>query len=201
MISLLHGTIKDIKEQLVVIDSGPIGFDVQVANSALFKIGDMINLFIHLHWNQEQGPSLFGFQSEVDKQIFQLIISCSGMGPKIGLAILNQLGTDTFIQAVQTDNEKTLSSVSGIGSKKAEQMIVSLRHKVKKLLSSGIEIDTSSVKTGQQWNDIINALESLNYSRTEISRAMKHLSEDCKETTIPFETMMRKALSYLSKRG
>ena len=120
---------------------------------------------------------------------------------KIGLAILNQLGTDTFIQAVQTDNEKTLSSVSGIGSKKAEQMIVSLRHKVKKLLSSGIEIDTSSGKTGQQWNDIINALESLNYSRPEISRAMKHLSEECKETVIPFETMMRKALSYLSKRG
>jgi len=200
MISLLHGIIKKIKDQLIVLDCGPIGFDIQVANSALFKIDQTIDLFIYTHWNQEQGPSLFGFQAELDRQVFQLIISCSGIGPKIGLAILNQLGASTFLQAVQTGNEKALSNVSGIGAKKAEQMIVHLRHKVKKLFSSGMVCDKQAAHAGQQWNDIINALESLHYSRGEINKAMKHLSQEHKEQAIPFEQLMRKALAFLSNQ-
>lgn len=200
MISLLHGIVKNIKEQLIVLDIGPIGFDVQVANSALFNIGDTIELFTHLHWNQEQGPSLFGFQTETDRQVFQLVIGCSGMGPKIGLAILNQLGAAPFLQTVQTDDEERLSKVTGIGPKKAEQMIVHLRHKVKKLFASGITLDTAAVHAGQQWNDVINALESLNYSRPEINRAMKRLSEEHTDAALPFEQLIRKALAFLSKR-
>ena len=199
MINLLRGSIAEKTDQYLVIDIGTIGFEVQVANTALFKIGDTIDLLIHLHWNQEQGPSLFGFQTEVERQVFKLIISCSGMGPKIALAILNQLGATTFLQAVQTNDEDQLSSVSGIGSKKAEQMIVHLRHKVKKLFTAGISIDETSVQTGRNWNDVMNALESLNYSRTEINRAMKHLSEQHPDQSLPFEQLIRKALTFLSK--
>jgi Holliday junction DNA helicase RuvA len=199
MINLLHGTIKDIKDQVLVLDIGPIGFEVYVANSLLFNVNDTVNLFIHLQWNQEQGPTLFGFQTETDKQIFQLIIGCSGIGPKIALAILNQLGASAFLHAIQTDNEEMLSKVSGIGIKKAEQMIVHLRHKVKKLFELGISIDKSSVQARQQWNDIINALESLHYSRPEINKVMKYLTETCTDPAVPFEHLMRKALSFLSK--
>jgi len=199
MISLLHGTVKEIAEQEIVLDCGSIGFEIQVPDSSLFTIGNTIDLFIHLHWNQEQGPSLYGFKTVPDRQIFQLIISCSGMGPKIALAILHQLGTPTFLQAIQTDDEQTLSRVSGIGSKKAEQMIVNLRHKVKKWLSSGATIDIASVQAGQQWNDLINALESLHYSRPEINKAVKYLSKN-QVGQLPFEQLMRKALAFLSKR-
>jgi len=200
MINFLHGTIRETKEQGIVLDIGPMGFDIQVANSAVFKTGDTVDLFTHLHWNQEHGPSIFGFQSEIDKQVFQLIISCSGMGPKVALAVLHQLGAATFIQTIQTGNEEILSKVSGIGPKKAEQMIVHLRQKVKKMLSGGITIDSTSIQAGQQLNDVINALESLNYSRPEINKAMKYLSEECAYTTLPFEQLVRKALSLLSKR-
>jgi len=200
MISLLHGTVKERKEQLLILDIGPIGFEVSVATSALFNVGDVIDLYTHLHWNQEQGPSLFGFQTELDRQVFQLVISCSGLGPKIGLAILNQLGSSAFLQAIQTDDEQRLSKVTGIGTKKAEQMIVQLRHKVKKLFNSGIELDATAVQSGQLYNDVINALESLSYSRQEINKAMKHLSDEKSECTLSFEQLMRKALALLSKR-
>lgn len=199
MISLLHGTIKDIKDQSLILDIGPIGFEVYVANSALFNVSDTVDFFIHLQWNQEQGPTLFGFQTETDKHIFQLVIGCSGIGPKIALAILNQLGASIFLQAVQTDNEEILSKVSGIGTKKAEQMIVHLRHKVKKLLGAGITIDKSSVQAGQKWNDVINALESLHYSRSEINKVVKYLTATYTDPTVPFEHLIRKALAFLSK--
>lgn len=200
MISILHGTVKNSKDQLIILEIGSIAFEVQVATNSLFTVGDSVVLFIHLHWNAEQGPSLFGFKTELDRSVFQLIISCSGMGPKIGLAILHQLGASTFLQAIQTDNEEILSKVSGIGSKKAEQMIVHLRHKVKKLFASGIDVDTSSIHQGQQWNDVITTLESLHYSRSEINNTMKHLSECCSDTAIPFEHLIRQALAFLSKR-
>ena len=79
-------------------------------------------------------------------------------------------------------------------------MIVHLRHKVKKLFSSGAVCDEPTVEAGKQWNDIINALESLHYSRGEINKAMKHLSQEHKEQALPFEQLMRKALAFLSNR-
>jgi len=200
MINSLHGIVKECKEQLVIISMGPIGFDVHVASSTQFNKGDTVELCTHLHWNQEQGPTMYGFQTETDKQVFQLVISCSGLGPKIGLAVLDQLGATSFLQAIQMDDEKRLSKVTGIGAKKAEQMIVQLRHKVKKLFAKGIQLDSSAVQSGQHWNDVIDALESLNYSRHEVNNAMKQLSEEKNEQTLNFEQLMRKALSLLSKR-
>jgi len=201
MISLLQGLIKKIGDQSVVIQSGPLGFDLFVPNAAAFVVDKPVELFVYLHWNQENGPSLYGFQDELDKEVFKLIISCSGIGPKIGLAVINQLGAGQFLQAVQTNNEEMLSKVSGIGRKKAEQMIVHLRHKIKKYLDSGVAVDTESGQIHQQWNDVSNALESLNYSRQEINKVMRYLTEIPSDKPLSFELLMRKALAFLAKKG
>ncbi len=200
MISLVHGIVKEQKEQVLIVDIGCIGLELHVARSSLFTKGDTVELYTHLHWNQEQGPCLFGFQSETDRRVFQLVISCSGLGPKIGLAILNQLGSNAFLQAVQMADDQLLSKVNGIGIKKAEQMIVQLRHKVKKLFNEGIELDEAAT-AGKQWNDVINALESLSYSRQEINSAMKYLAAEHSASSLPFEQLMRKALAILAKRS
>ena len=88
----------------------------------------------YMHWNQDNGPTLYGFNSILEKTVFLLIISCSGIGPKIGLAVLHHLEPATFVQAIIEENIKVLSSISGIGAKKAEQICVALKHKVAKLL-------------------------------------------------------------------
>ena len=62
------------------------------------------DLHTYLHWNQEQGPSIFGFASDIEREVFLLIISCSGIGPKIGLAVLAQIGSQSFIRAVQQED-------------------------------------------------------------------------------------------------
>ncbi|MCX5922758.1 MAG: Holliday junction branch migration protein RuvA [Candidatus Dependentiae bacterium] len=198
MITSISGTIKNIQEQAVVVEVGGIGLQVQVPHESLFQVGQAAQLHAYMHWNQEQGPSLFGFSTELEKAVFLLIIDCSGIGPKIGLAALGSLGAERFIEIVQSGDERGLSKVSGIGPKKAEQMIVQLKHKVAKLLDKGMKIAGSAQVT--DWQNLQEVLESLHYSRPEISAAMRHLRESTTEVTVPFDQMMRKALSFLAKK-
>ena len=87
MIDYLTGSVKEVKEQSITIDIGKVGIAVQVSSGSLFHIGKKVTMHIHIHWNQEQGPTVFGFSSVLDKQVFLLIISCTGIGPKIALSI------------------------------------------------------------------------------------------------------------------
>ena len=92
-----------------------------------------------------------------------------------------------------------LSKVTGIGSKKAEQMIVQLKHKVTRLIKSGVLL-TSSHET-KQWHDIAAVLESLHYSRQEVSDAMRYLATMHHSSDVPFDQQIRHALSFLSKKA
>ncbi len=197
MIDYLTGSVKEVNEQSVTMDIGNIGIAIQVASGFLFQVGKKETIHIYIHWNQEQGPTIFGFSSVLDRQVFLLIISCTGIGPKIALAVLRDLNAKKFLQAVQTGNDTILSGVSGIGVKKAEQIIVHLKHKVAQLIARGIDFDDA--QDLKQWYEISLALESLNYSRTEVSHAMNHLKKSYGQTTISFDQLLRQALSFLAK--
>ncbi len=197
MIDYLTGSVKEVNEQSVTVDIGNIGIAIQVASGFLFQVGKKVTIHVYIHWNQEQGPTIFGFSSVLDRQVFLLIISCTGIGPKIALAVLHDLSAKKFLQAVQTGNDTILNSVSGIGTKKAEQIIVYLKHKVAQLIARGIDLDDA--QDLKQWYEISLALESLNYSRTEVSRAMNHLKKSYGQTTISFDQLLRQALSFLAK--
>ena len=198
MITVINGTVKAVKEQSIVVDVGAFALQVAVPQESFFDVGKQVSLAAYMHWNQEQGPSLYGFNSELEKSVFLITIDCSGVGPKIGLAVLASLGAERFIEIVQAGDEKALSKVSGIGPKKAEQMIVNLKHKVAKLLDSGIKITGSAQIT--QWQNIQEVLESLNYSRSEITVAMKQLRESAPDVQLPFDQLIRRALGYLAKK-
>lgn len=199
MLSTISGVVTASEAGSITVDTGHIGFAISVPLTVQCIVDSKIKIFVYMHWNPEQGPSLYGFEKELDKTVFLLIISCSGIGPKIGLAILSQMGGSAFIQAIQQGNQDALSSISGIGEKKAEQMIVQLRHKVSKLLKSGIELED-----GQEVMDMHNVtqvLSSLNYSRAEINNAVGWLHEQNKGVVVPFDKLVRQALSFLSKKA
>ncbi|MDP3889412.1 MAG: Holliday junction branch migration protein RuvA [bacterium] len=198
MINYICGTIKERCNKHITLEVGPIGLAIQVPDSSLFVIGDQVVLQLHLHWNAEQGPSLYGFRTVLDRTVFILITSCSGVGPKITLAILEQLGTQGFLQAIQMNDEQMLSKVSGIGIKRAEQIIVQLKDKVNNLLTlNPVMGDDGKI---EQWHTLTQALQSLNYSRTEITRTMNHL-KTAKQEQQTFDQLMRQALSFLSKQS
>jgi len=197
MIEHISGKILSKQKNSITVSIGPIGLTIQSATPEIFMLNETITLFTHMHWNQEQGPTLFGFTNELERQVFLLVIGCSGIGPKIGLAVLRDLGAEPFLQAIQIDDEKTLATVGGLGPKKVEQMVVQLKRKVATLIKSGIVIENKHSLT--DWQQVSDVLTSLNYSRSEITRAMKFLSETYSNTNTPFNGLIRHALSFLTK--
>ncbi|HXW86009.1 MAG TPA: Holliday junction branch migration protein RuvA [Candidatus Bathyarchaeia archaeon] len=196
MIDSLWGKIIAIEKQKIVVQTGAFALSLGVAREYDFALQQDMHIYIYFHWNEEQGPSLFGFLSPLDRTIFSLTMNCSGIGPKIALAILEQLGTELFLDAVSKEDHKALSKVSGIGPKKAEQMIVHLKYKVHALLTNE-NIVTPSGNT-RVWQEVSQALEALHYSRGEITAAMKVLRKE-QLPDIPFDKLLRKALSVLAK--
>jgi len=199
MLDYVKGSIQSIHAGSITVDIGNIGIHLTVPFPSSFTVGDKANFHLHMHWNAEQGPSLYGFSTQTEKEVFLLVISCSGVGPKLGIAVLTDLGAQAFLEAVQEGSEDALSKVSGIGAKKAEQMIVQLKHKVAKLIKSGV-VAQPSAAIGRL-HEVTDVLKSLNYSRPEISAAMKDLSEHCASKDVTFDQMIRHALSFLAKRA
>lgn len=199
MIATISGSIKSIGEQQIILEQAGIGFEIFVATPSSFSIGEHSIVQIYVHWNQEHGPTLYGFHNTIEKTVFLLIISCSGIGPKIGLAVLHHLEPATFIQAILEENIKVLSSISGIGAKKAEQISVALKHKVAKLLKEQPNLTATST-TLSNWKDLTDTLTSLGYSSAEIKSATNFLKESNIDTTTPLSTILRKTLAFLANK-
>lgn len=198
MITMLSGTIHDIQDQHITLDVQGVGYAVSLAKSTSYEQGQQVKLYTHMHWNQENGPTLYGFATSMERSVFLLITSCSGIGPKIGLAILSAMAPSQFLEVIQLGDEKALSAINGIGGKKAEQLIVHLKHKVAKLIDQGVSVGDSV--TLENRHNISQVLKSLNYSKQEITAAMHYLNEHYPTPTLPFDQLMRHALSFLAKK-
>lgn len=199
MIATISGIITTINEQSIIVEQAGIGFELSVATPFSFTLNQQVSLQTYLHWHQENGPTLFGFNSFIEKTVFLLIVSCSGIGPKIGLAILNQLEPATFLQAIIEENLQILSSISGIGVKKAEQIAVALKHKVAKLLKEQPILTTNSTSLSA-WKDLNDTLTSLGYNGSEIKSVTTFLKESNVDATTPFSTILRKSLAFLASK-
>ena len=199
MLSSLSGKIIFTDKESVTIKSGDFGFSVKSPNLELYSKDQQVTLVTHLHWNQEKGPTLFGFSSQIEKAIFLLIIGCSGMGPKIGLAILNQITPSEFLAAIQTGNSEALSAINGIGAKKADQMILQLKNKIGKLVDEASPQDINSTQL-TEWKNVTKALKSLNYSKPEIERTLTFLRKECAGKNLSFDQLIRQSLSFLAKK-
>jgi holliday junction DNA helicase RuvA len=194
MVDYFVGIVKETQDQEVVLDLGMMGIALQVPNAQVFAKGVSVTVYSYVHWNAENGPSLFGFAVPLDRSIFRVIIR-----PKIALAILADLGAQSFLHAISVGDDQMLSKVNGIGKKKAEQIIVQLKHKVATLIESGT-IEVTDIKESSHFHDVGLALQSLNYSRPEIGRAMDYIKKNIKIDNVTFDVLLRQALAYLSKQ-
>lgn len=200
MISCITGTVSHIVDNTATIElAGGIGFEVQTPHAARLNHGATTKLYTYLHWHQEQGPSLYGFAEQVDRTLFTLLISCTGVGPKMALTMLKHMSSSELATALYEQDIQKLSSISGIGPKKAEQIAVHLKSKVAKLLESGTLIGNSAGMA--HLTSVSQALIALNYSRTEISQALNYVQEQGVQNELTFDTALRKALAFLSKRA
>jgi|GEM_PF-285680 len=223
MISAITGIVKQSANQHVTLAVGGIvECTLQVPNGTCYSAGESVALVVYMHWNAEAGPSFYGFSSEYEKRLFMLIISCAGIGPKIGLAALADLGATSFVEAIHMSDIKKLSSISGVGMRKAEQIVMHLKNKIAGLqdYSEYDDGQKDGGSAGQQgngqknnglsdrvkvWQTINLTLESLNYSRIEIAQAMQYLKtvstekELSLEKELTFDQLLRIALMFLAK--
>ena len=198
MINYLIGKVKTVGEKSLTLLINGFGFEIFTPQIQNFSVEKDIELFTYMHWNQENGPVLYGFETELEKTIFLLIIDCPKIGPSIAMNILSQMSTSEFIQIISQQDEKALSKINGIGEKKAEQIIVALKHKIAKLISTGKLKPEESQTDFTQWQNISDVLTSLNYSKQEIAKTIKYLSEKHAGQNIALDQLIRSALGFLS---
>ena len=197
MINLLSGKIKQVGEKTVTLFMNGIGFCLHVPQVSGLEKDQDLEFFTYMHWNQENGPSLYGFQSELERSVFLMIIDCPKIGPSIAMSVLSQLGAGAFLKIVSSQDEKALSSVNGIGSKKAEQIIVSLKHKVSKMVTAGV-LAQEGQQNFVQWQNVNDVLVSLGYSKPEINKTLQHLTQKFTGENISLDQLIRAALTFVS---
>lgn len=201
MIYAIQGMVSNITDASIVVTANNIGFQLGVAQPQLFTQSQTVSLFVYMHWSQELGPSLYGFRDELEKTVFLLCIGCPGIGPKVALAMLAQLGAKQCLQAIANEHSKLLSTIPGIGLKKAEQIIVNLRSKATKLMTSGIDLGGSMGNAMENFAEVSQALNSLRYTSAEVASAMRYLGAIERSGVSSFDQLMRQALSFLAKKN
>jgi Holliday junction DNA helicase RuvA len=132
MIAFLTGRVAAKMPTFALIEVGGVGFKLAMSTPSLAALpaeGDEVTVYTHLHV-REDDLSLFGFESDEERALFERLITVSGVGPKVALAVLSSLRPDTLKRALATEDVALLSSVSGIGKKTAQRLIIELKDKL-----------------------------------------------------------------------
>jgi Holliday junction DNA helicase RuvA len=191
MIARVSGTISEIAEDHVVVQSNGLGFLVYAPTSVLEQLdgpGKPVELFTHLHV-RENALSLYGFLTEEELAIFRLLLGVSGVGPKVALAVLGTLSPQALRQAVVQEEAPILARVPGIGKKTAQAIIFQLRDKV----SAPSELRAPLFSDSDA--EVIAALRGLGFSLVEAQAALQSLP---REEELPVEERVRRALAYFA---
>jgi Holliday junction DNA helicase RuvA len=192
LIASLRGKIARKSTDKVEIAIGGVGFKVLIPLStyqALPAEREEVSLFTSMQV-KENGIDLIGFATEAEREVFELLISVSGVGVKLALTILSGIKLDDLVHSIMSEDRSLLSSVSGIGPKTAGRVILELKEKIAKVLASaGISAQVRIT----QVEEAIMALEALGYSRYEAKRAVDIVIKEI-GTQQPSETIIREAL-------
>jgi len=175
MIAYLHGTLAEAKPTSVVVDCGGVGYGVHIPVSSYDKlpaVGAAVKLLTYHHVNAQDGTQqLFGFATANERDMFLLLISISGIGPRLACNILSSASVTGLRNAIAASDTKTLSSIRGIGKKTAERLVVELKDKVAAEPGAG-GAPAATGPVDQRTTDAILALVSLGYKQADAQKAV-----------------------------
>lgn len=207
MIGKLTGVICSIAEDNLIIDVNGVGYLTFVSSLLLQKVvlGEKVSLFIETNV-REDSITLFAFLTESDKQVFNLLKTVQGVGPKLALAIMG-LDAPVILNSIIIQDNKKLQSVSGVGAKVAARITSELKDKVNKLFSEEYfsSLDSSKSNSGitTSISNALEGLQSLGYSFKEAEKAVKYVvsnnsSGDIENNT---EEIIKQSLGYFLKNN
>jgi Holliday junction DNA helicase RuvA len=197
MIAHLRGKLLTKHPNQAIVETGGVGYDVVITVptfSDLPAVGTDVALHIHTHV-REDSIALYGFLHAAEKQLFEKLITVSGIGPKLAITILSGMPAEEMLGAIRGNDLVRLTRIPGIGKKTAERMVLELRDKLPPAPSSP---EAATPVTGPVEEDVLSALVNLGYQRPTAERALASVARDV-VTPRSFENLFRQTLSALSK--
>lgn len=195
MIGHLKGTLIEKKPNSVLLDVNGVGYLINIPVSTFYDLpeeGGSLALFVYTHV-REDTIALFGFRTQRDKNLFEKLISVSGVGPKVGVSFLSGMTAEELIPAIQRQDIVKLTTIPGVGRKTAERVALELREQVPALLS---EISMVPEEKSMR-EDLISALVNLGYHRNLAERAVKSALDKAKSED-SFEVLLKHSLQLIS---
>jgi len=193
MIAHLRGKLISRRPNLVIVETGGVGYDVTISVPAfgeLPSLGSEVALHIHTHVREDQ-LALYGFLRHEEKDLFEKLITVSGIGPKLAITILSGRPADDMVNSIRANDLARLTKIPGIGRKTAERMVLELRDKLPPAGADQVQVVPSLSATQE---DVLSALVNLGYQRSAAEKALVSLKENGS-----FDAMFRAALGAMSK--
>jgi len=193
MIAHLRGKLLEKHPNQAVVETAGVGYDVSISIptfSELTSVGSEVSLHIHTHAREDQ-LALYGFGRPEEKQLFEKLITVSGIGPKLGITILSGMPADDMVRAIRVNDIARLTRIPGIGKKTAERMVLELRDKLPPQGADQVR-EVPSLSATQE--DVLSALVNLGYQRASAEKALSSV-----EKNGPFDAMFRAALAVMAK--
>jgi Holliday junction DNA helicase RuvA len=196
VIARLTGTLLEARPEAVVIDVGGVGYAVSIplgTFAALPPAGGRAQLFVHTHV-REDALSLFGFATAEERALFEKLLSVSGIGPKVALAILSGLPIAELVAAIAAQDARRLSTIPGIGKKLAERLALELKDKV---TAVGVTAAGTARPRGGIGADAVSALVNLGYKPAQAEAAVAEATQSAPD--LELSALLSAALRALSR--
>ena len=196
MFAYIKGTLEIKGINYVVVENNGIGYKIYMSSKSIGTIGEIgAKVKVHTHYRvREDDISLFGFNTEEELRMFEILINVSGVGAKSALTMLSDISPSSFALAVINNDVKRLTKVQGVGNKTAQRLILELQDKLKSeaIAVNEIEEDIAQNKID---NDAITALQVLGYTKKEVEQVLE--KADIKDLST--EEIIKLALKYLGR--
>ena len=193
MIAHLRGRLIARHPNQAIVEAAGVGYDVNISVptfSQLPALGTEVAFHVHTHV-REDSIALFGFLRQGEKELFERLISVSGIGPKLAITILSGMPADEMVGAIRGNDVARLTRIPGIGKKTAERMVLELRDKLQDFGAAPAAAPASPIE-----EDVLSALLNLGYQRPVAERALAKVGNGNRQS---FEALFREALAALSK--
>jgi Holliday junction DNA helicase RuvA len=198
VIAFLRGRVITKQPNRVVVDVGGVGYELHVPLSTFYEIGDdgaEVSLRVYTHV-REDTLQLYGFLTDLERQVFERLIGISGIGPKLAIAVLSGMDSREVIVAVQRADVARLTGIPGIGKKTAERIVLELKDRLTQLAAPAVVGAPPPSTSDRLRADLLSALQNLGYHRQQVERVIQSVTS---ASDVPFEQALRDALRELMR--
>lgn len=199
MIAYIKGNLEMKFENYVVVDVGGIGYKIFMSEKGIEELGSIgEKVKVHTHYHvREDDISLYGFNTNEELKMFELLLGVSGIGAKSAINMLSNITPSSFALAVITNDTSKLVKIPGIGAKSAARIVLELKDKLKTVEATKKEEGelTKVIEEDNKLTEAISALQVLGYNKKEIEKVLEKINKD----NLSLEDIIRTALSILGK--